>query len=114
MWRDIMSDCCYNYNSNECVEMLNKIGHEGTIYKFEAISSYASCWVAKIIGYYKKMKLPLDELIYVDPMASSGEYSSKNDKIIQGTAIKIIKLFYRSSPYPPLVNDNIKKEAVTK
>lgn len=88
-----MSDCYYNYNSNECVEMLNKIGHEGTKYKFEAISNYASSWVAKIIGYYKKMNLPLDELIYVDPMASSGEYSSENDKIIEGTAIKIIRLF---------------------
>lgn len=92
-----MKDCSFDYKSANCLDILNKVNHKGTAYKFNAIENYASSWIEKIYWWYKNNKMKLSEFIFVDPMASSGEYSINEDTVIEGTAMRIIKLFENCS-----------------
>lgn len=88
-----MLNCKHDYKSMICFKNMNKVSHEGTEYKFNAIEDYASSWIEKIIGWYSSKGFNLKEFIFVDPMSSSGEYKTNDVDVIDGTAMRIIKLF---------------------
>ena len=74
LWEGNMTKCSNIYGDSNCIEIVNKVNHEGTEHKFEAIEKYAEKWVYKMIYWCKSQKIPLKGLVYVDPMASSGTY----------------------------------------
>jgi len=58
-----------------------------TIKKFELISRYVYDWAHKILGYSKSKGV-----IYIDCMSNCGMYYDEQGKLIEGTAIRVVKL----------------------
>ena len=58
-----------------------------TLKKFELISRYVDEWARKILGYPKSRGI-----IYIDCMCNCGMYYDEQEKLIEGTAIRVVKL----------------------
>lgn len=58
-----------------------------TIKKFELISLYVNDWAHKILGYPKAKGI-----IYIDCMCNCGMYYNEYGELIEGTAIRVVKL----------------------
>ena len=58
-----------------------------TIKKFELISSYVDEWARKILGYRKSRGI-----VYIDCMCNCGMYYNEQENLIEGTAIRVVKI----------------------
>lgn len=58
-----------------------------TLKKFEVISRYVDEWARKILGYAKSQGI-----IYIDCMCNCGLYYDEQGNLIEGTAIRVVKL----------------------
>jgi len=58
-----------------------------TLKKFELISRYVDEWSRKILGHPKSQGI-----IYIDCMCNCGMYYDEQDNLIEGTAIRVVKL----------------------
>lgn len=58
-----------------------------TLKKFELISRYVDEWARKILGYPKSQGI-----IYIDCMCNCGMYYDEQGNLIEGTAIRVVKL----------------------
>lgn len=71
---------------NNIIDPIN-IAKPHTIKKFELLSSYVAEWSRKILGYPKS-----NGIIYIDCMCNCGMYYDEKGNLIEGTAIRVIKL----------------------
>lgn len=58
-----------------------------SIKKFELISHYVNDWAHKILGYSQSKGI-----IYIDCMCNCGMYYDENGQLIEGTAMRVVKL----------------------
>lgn len=58
-----------------------------TIKKFELISRYVDEWARKILGYPKSKGI-----VYIDCMSNCGMYYDEQKNLIEGTAVRVVKL----------------------
>lgn len=66
-----------------------------TIKKFELIEEYAKTWARKIL------QSTAEGVVFIDCMSNSGIYYDENNKCIEGTAIRIARLFSKlKEEYP--------------
>lgn len=66
-----------------------------TIKKFELIEEYAKTWARKIL------QSTAEGVVFIDCMSNSGVYYDENNKCIEGTAIRIARLFSKlKEEYP--------------
>jgi three-Cys-motif partner protein len=88
--------------------------HIGTENKIQFIESYVEGWINKLLnGPY-----PYESLVFVDAMSSCGEYINKNKEKIEGTSLRVLKLFnkyansekYKGKKYYLIVNDLEERE----
>lgn len=71
-----------------------------TIKKFELVSTYATGWARKILGYDESKGL-----IYIDCMSNRGKYFNNSNNVVEGTAIRVAKSINE-------INSLYKKEAI--
>lgn len=62
--------------------------HPHSVKKFELIEAYVMAWAQKLINYQK-----CTGLIYIDCMCNSGYYRGDDNELIEGTPIRVLKVF---------------------
>ena len=63
------------------------IARPHTLKKFELISRYVDEWARKILGYEKS-----NGVVYIDCMSNCGMYYNEMGKLVEGTAILVVKI----------------------
>lgn len=98
--------CKSSYVNKNCKKLLNKTNHEGTKVKYQAIERYIESWFEKTRNYYSKGNNTL-EFTYIDIFSGSGlSYDTKNDRIIDGSISRVIKIFKQKANLHPNIKFN--------
>lgn len=72
-----------------------------TVKKFELIAKYVDEWARKLLGYDKTQGI-----IFIDCMCNCGAYYDEQGDLIDGTALRIIKIL-NSLSYPEKKNSSL-------
>ncbi|MDQ0363251.1 three-Cys-motif partner protein TcmP [Breznakia pachnodae] len=98
-----MEEKC-SYRTDDCINKVNIVEHEGTELKFDAFASYTNAWLEKVINHNNnpKTKYKKEQFSFVDCMCSSGlYYNKKTSKFVDGTVIRVMKIFIKlANKYP--------------
>lgn len=89
-----MRNCCGQLGSQECIDSIDALTHEGTRKKIEFIEGYVKSWFHKIL---LNSYTSFDGVIFIDCMSNCGIYSLDKKSIVEGSSYRVLDSFSRQN-----------------